>query len=87
MHYEAIQVDPEWRDEDIERVHAWLLARLAHRTNDAYETVAQNTTFERRTQPGGEIEVACYTPPVRPAVVVWSVGHWLGLPPGSAQVK
>lgn len=71
MHYQAIHIDPQWREDDFVRVREWLRRKISQRLDDPYDDVVRGTTFERRADPTGELYVACYQPPIRPAIVVW----------------
>lgn len=73
MNHVAIQINPMWTQDDLTQARKYLVEALCKQVGDSYDTVERNTTFERRTDPGGELLVASYRRPVKPVMIVWPV--------------
>lgn len=72
-HCVAIQINPQWDEQEFARVREWLLSGLFQRVNDPYDEIKRHTAFGRETDPvQGEVYVATYRPPER-AVISWPV--------------
>lgn len=66
----ALQINPHWGEVEFARAREWLLVGLFRQTNDPYDDIVRNTTFERRADVSGEMYRAVYRPPSR-AIVLW----------------